>query len=141
MIKVGNATSVQIPIVFYASPALTAAAHVAAVQSGLSINEWFEHRVAMVIGAHDAVSDDDSAAPWPLACADLFVEVANNAPETLSGKWQLLYERIKLDKELWHWPTSTPEEIEDGLLPSEPYVSKARLRAAWPRLCAATFCM
>lgn len=125
------------------SPAVCAAALSAAELSGLSLEEWLEHRVSYAMADDEVMITDglNGIAPWSLACADLFVEVANSSPGTLSGKWQLLYERVKLEKELWHWPTSTLEEVEGGMLSSKPYVSNVRLRAAWPRLCATIFCM
>ncbi|MFX7961265.1 hypothetical protein ABTK60_20470, partial [Acinetobacter baumannii] len=59
----------------------------------------------------------------------------------LCGRWALLYERVRLERSLWHEPAQSVEEIEAGTLFAEPYISLPRLRAAWPRLCAATFCV
>ena len=73
--------------------------------------------------------------------ADLFVQVANGAPEALHGRWALLYERVRLERSLWCEPTQTVDDIEAGAPVSEPYISLPKLRAAWPRLCAATFCV
>lgn len=83
----------------------------------------------------------DAVAPWSLAAAELFVQVANSAPQALQGHWALLYERVKLDRSLWREPKQTVGEIEDGAEVFEPYISLLKLRAAWPRLCAAVFCM
>jgi hypothetical protein len=83
----------------------------------------------------------DAIAPWSLASAELFVQVANCAPEALRGRWALLYERVTLDRSLWHEPSQSVGEIEDGALVHEPYISLQMLRKAWPRLCAAIFCM
>jgi hypothetical protein len=83
----------------------------------------------------------DTIAPWSLASAELFAQVANCAPEALCGQWALLYEHVQLDRSLWHEPTQTVGDIDDGGSVNEPYISLPKLRAAWPRLCAATFCM
>lgn len=125
------------------SPAVCAAAMSAAQQSGQTLQEWLDDRVSFAM-ADDTVMRDrglDAVAPWSLACADLFVQVANGAPEALRGQWALLYERVRLERSLWHEPAQTVEEFEAGAPFSEPYISAPRLRAAWPRLCAATFCV
>lgn len=129
--------------VLHLSPAVCAAAIQAAQQSGLSLQEWLDHRVSYAMSDDDVMADRglDRLAPWSLAAADLFAQVANYAPETFCGRWALLYERVRLERALWHEPTQTVGEIEDGAPVSEPYISISRLRAAWPRLCAATFCM
>lgn len=125
------------------SPAVCAAAITAAQQSGLSLQEWLDHRVSYAMADDDVMVEHglDAVAPWSLATAELFVQVANSAPEALRGRWALLYERIRLDRSLWHEPSQTVGEIEDGALVCEPYISLSKLRAAWPRLCAATFCV
>ncbi|QKL60733.1 hypothetical protein HI808_03180 [Ralstonia solanacearum] len=129
--------------VLHLSPAVCAAAMSAAQQSGLNLQEWLDHRVSYAMVDDEVMVERglDAVAPWSLACADLFVQVANHAPEALSGRWALLYERVRLERALWHEPTQTVEAIETGALPSEPYLSRAKLRAVWPRLCAATFCV
>ncbi|WP_432258017.1 hypothetical protein [Cupriavidus sp. TMH.W2] len=108
----------------------------------MSLQEWLDHRVSYALAGDNMMIADglDAVAPWSLACADLFVQVANHAPETLSGRWALLYERVRLERSLWHLPTQTVDDIESGMPPDEPFISPAKLRAAWPRLCAATFC-
>ena len=125
------------------SPAVCAAAVTAAQQSGLSLQEWLDHRVSYAMADDDVMVEQglDAVAPWSLATAELLVQVANSAPEALRGRWALLYERIRLDRSLWHEPSQTVGEIEDGAPVSEPYISLPKLRAAWPRLCAVTFCM
>ncbi|WP_308142715.1 hypothetical protein [Burkholderia pseudomallei] len=129
--------------VLHLSPAVCAAAMSAAQQSGQSLQEWLEDRVGYAMADDNVMLDRglDAVAPWSLACADLFAQVANNAPEALRGRWALLYERVRLEQSLWHEPTQTVEEIEEGGPFSEPYISLPKLRAAWPRLCAATFCV
>lgn len=129
--------------VLHLSPAVCAAAMAAAQQSGLSLQEWLDHRVSYAMVDDDVMVDQglDSVVPWSLATAELFAQVANSAPEVLCGRWALLYERILLEQSLWHVPTQTVGEIEDGAPVSEPYLSLPKLRAAWPRLCAAIFCM
>ncbi|KQY00168.1 hypothetical protein ASD28_12620 [Massilia sp. Root133] len=83
----------------------------------------------------------DAVAPWSLAAAELFVQVANSAPHALQGRWALLYERVNLDRSLWREPKQMVGEIEDGAEVFEPYISLLKLRAAWPRLCATVFCL
>jgi hypothetical protein len=129
--------------VLHLSPAVCAAAIQAAQQSGLSLQEWLDHRVSYAMSDDEVMNDRglDGLAPWSLATAALFAQVANSAPEALCGRWALLYERVRLERSLWHEPSQTVGEIEDGAPITEPYISLPRLRAAWPRLCAATFCM
>ncbi|MCL9828034.1 hypothetical protein [Ralstonia solanacearum] len=129
--------------VLHLSPAVCAAAMSAAQQSGLSLQEWLDHRVSYAMADDNVMLDRalDAVAPWSLAAAELFVQVANGAPEALRGRWALLYERVRLERSLWYEPTQTVEEIEAGAPFSEPYISLPKLRAVWPRLCAATFCV
>lgn len=129
--------------VLHLSPAVCVAAISAAQQSGMTLQEWLDHRVSYALADDEVMVEQgiNALAPWSLACAELFLQVANQAPETLSGRWALLYERVRLERRLWHLPTQTMEEIESGAPPSEPFISPAKLRAAWPRLCAATFCI
>lgn len=125
------------------SPAVCAAAIKTAQQSGLSLQEWLDHRVSYAMSDNDAMVEHglDAVAPWSLAAAELFVQTANSAPAALQGRWALLYERVKLDQSLWRVPKQTVGEIEDGAEIYEPYISLAKLRAAWPSLCAAVFCL
>ncbi|CAG9179228.1 hypothetical protein [Cupriavidus pinatubonensis] len=129
--------------VLHLSPAVCAAAMSAAQQSGQSLQEWLEDRVGYAMADDSVMLDSglDAVAPWSLACADLFAQVANSAPEALRGRWALLYERVRLERSLWHEPSQTVEEIEAGAPFCEPYILLPRLRAAWSRLCAATFCV
>jgi hypothetical protein len=69
----------------------------------------------------------------------LFADVANNSPESLRGRWALLYEHVVLERDLWHQPEPTPAEIEEGALPEAPYIVQSRLRKAWPRLVSTVF--
>lgn len=138
-----NTQSIGVRTVLHLSPAVCAAAISAAQQSGQSLQEWLDDRVSYAMADDDVMLDRGlgAVAPWSLACADLFVQVANGAPEALRGHWALLYERVRLDRSLWHTPRQTVEDIEGGEAFAEPYISLPRLRAAWPRLCAATFCV
>jgi hypothetical protein len=137
------AQPVGVRTVLYLSPAVCAAALSAAQQSGLSLQEWLDHRVSSAMSGDDVMLSDslDTLAPWSLACADLFCQVVNHAPEALHARWQLLHERVRLDRSLWIESVETLQEIEAGNLPTGPYLSIRKLRAAWPRLCAATFCV
>lgn len=138
-----NTQSIGVRTVLHLSPAVCAAAISAAQQSGQSLQEWLEDRVGYAMADDDVMLEKGlgAVAPWSLACADLFVQVANGAPEALHGRWALLYERVRLERSLWHEPAQSVEEIEAGALFAEPYISLPKLRAAWPRLCAATFCV
>lgn len=139
----GIPTQPGIRTLLHMSPAVCAAAITAAQQSGLSLQEWLDHRISYAL-SDDAVMVEqglDAIPPWSLAAAELFVQVANSAPEALRGRWSLLYERVKLERELWREPRQTVGEIVDGAEVYEPYISLAKLRAAWPKLCAATFCV
>jgi hypothetical protein len=129
--------------VLHLSPAVCAAALTAAQQSGLNLQEWLDHRVSYAMADDEVMVEQglDALAPWSLAACELFVQVANHAPEALCGRWALLYERVRLERSLWHLPTQTMEEIDSGAPPSEPFISPAKVRAAWPRLCASTFCV
>ncbi|MDW3682992.1 hypothetical protein RA280_14790 [Cupriavidus sp. CV2] len=129
-----NAPAVRTTL--HLSPAVCAAAMVSAQASGLALGEWLDHIVAAAV--QDTELQD--APPLALPTADLFCRVANNSPELLHGRWNLLYERVCLERDLWNFPRQTLGEIDDGEPPIEPYISAARLRKAWPRLVAATFC-
>lgn len=142
MLLTSPQNSLGVRTVLHLSPAICVAALSAAQQSGLTLQEWFEERVGYAL-AEDAVMLDEgltAIAPWSLASAQLFVQIANQAPEALSGQWAVLYERVKLDRSLWHTPTQSVENTECGEADA-PYISLPKLRAAWPRLCASTFCV
>ncbi|CAJ0794424.1 MULTISPECIES: hypothetical protein [Ralstonia] len=143
MSSIKTTQSAGVRTVVHLSPAVCAAALSAAQQSAQSLQEWLEDRVGYAMADDDVMLDRglDAVAPWSLACADLFVQVANGAPEALHGRWALLYERVRLERSLWCEPTQTVDDIEAGAPVSEPYISLPKLRAAWPRLCAATFCV
>ncbi|WP_429451049.1 hypothetical protein [Paraburkholderia sp. WC7.3g] len=119
------------------SPAVMAAAIVSAQKCGLSLREWLDRAVASLI----ADDHPEGAAPWSLQSADLFADVANCSPELLHGRWSLLFERVQLERDLWHQPEQTGQEMNDGELPGAPYIVPARLRKAWPRLVAGVFCV
>jgi hypothetical protein len=89
------------------------------------------------------IADDnpEGGAPWSLQATDLFTQVANCAPELLSGRWAALLELVRLDRSLWHIPTQTVGEMEDGEPLGEPYLVAGRLRKAWPRLAGQVFCL
>ncbi|MDR5750349.1 hypothetical protein [Caballeronia sp. LZ024] len=119
------------------SPAVMAAAIVSAQKCGLSLREWLDRAVASLI----ADDHPEGAAPWAVQAADLFAQVANCSPELLHGRWALLYEHVLLDRDLWHQPEQTAQEINDGRLPGARYIVPARLRKAWPRLVSTVFCL
>lgn len=134
--------SLGIRTVLHLSPAVCVAALSAAQQSGLTLQEWFEERVGYALAEDPIMLHEGLAAiaPWSLASADLFAQIANQAPEALSGQWAILYERIRADGSLWHMPSQSVEDAECGEV-NDPYISLPKLRAAWPRLCASTFCI
>ncbi|MGF6937127.1 hypothetical protein OKW41_006289 [Paraburkholderia sp. UCT70] len=119
------------------SPAVMVAALMSAQKNGLNLREWLDRAVASLI----ADDHPEGAAPWSVQAADLFAQVANCSPELLHGRWAALLELVRLDRSLWHEPTQTVGEIEDGEPLSEPYLSPARLRKAWPRLVGQVFCL
>lgn len=127
--------------ILHLSPAVCAAALVAANKHGLTLQEWLDHHVSYALADDYFVTNDglDVVAPWSLSSAELFVQTANNAPEALRGRWALLYQRVQQDRSLWIEPTQTVGAIEDGALIDEPYISLPKLKAAWPRLCAENF--
>lgn len=127
--------------VLHMSPAVCAAAVIAAKKNGLTLQEWLDHHVSYALADDYYIPNDglDVVAPWSLSSAELFVQAANNAPEALRGRWSLLYQRVQQDRSLWVEPTQTVGAIDDGALIAEPYISLPKLRAAWPRLCAENF--
>jgi len=129
--------------ILHLSPAVCAAAVIAAQRHGLSLQEWLDHHVSYALADDYLMTDDgvDVVAPWSLSTAELFAQVANSAPEALCGRWALLYQRVQLERSLWSEPRQTVGDIDDGAPIDEPYISLPKLRAAWPRLCAAHFCM
>lgn len=141
MSKVSQNTGVR--TVLHMSPAVCAAALIAAKKHNLTLQEWLDHHVSYALADDYYIPNDglDVVAPWSLSSAELFVQAANTAPEALRGRWALLYDRVQEDRSLWIEPTQTVGEIEDGAPIDEPYISLPKLRAAWPRLCAEHFCM
>ena len=129
-------TAPAIRTTLHLSPAVCAAAMTSAQAAGLGLTEWLDHIVAAAVQETDL----QDAPPLALPTADLFCRVANSSPELLQGRWGLLYERVCLERELWNFPQQTVGQIEDGEPTFEPYISAPRLRKAWPRLVAATFC-
>lgn len=129
--------------ILHMSPAVCAAAVIAAQRHGLTLQEWLDHHVSYALADDYLMTDNetDVVAPWSLSTAELFTQVANSVPEVLQGRWALLYQRVQQERALWIEPTQTVGEIEDGSPIDEPYISLSRLRAAWPRLCAANFCI
>ncbi|MBF3971706.1 hypothetical protein [Paraburkholderia sp. 22098] len=129
--------SLGVRTVLHLSPAVMVAALLSAQKNGMNLREWLDRAVA------DRIADDhpEGAAPWSVQSADFFAHVANCSPELLHGRWSLLFERVLLDRSLWHEPTLTVGEIEDGEPPTEPFIVPARLRKAWPRLVAEVFCL
>lgn len=65
---------------------------------------------------------------------ELFVTLAENAPECLRGQWRLLHDMVRLNRALWVWPTQTVEEFESGFEPPLPYLDRAALAKSWTRL-------
>ncbi|CAM2191233.1 conserved protein of unknown function [Paraburkholderia kururiensis] len=130
-------TSPGVRTVLHLSPAVMVAALLSAQKNGMNLREWLDRAVA------DRIADDhpEGAAPWSVQSADFFAHVANVAPELLHGRWSLLFERVLLERSLWHETTLTVGEIEDGEPLTEPFIVPARLRKAWPRLVAEVFCL
>jgi len=129
-------TAPAVRTTLHLSPAVCAAAMVSAQAAGLGLTEWLDHIVAAAVQETEL----QDAPPLALSTAELFCRVANSSPELLHGRWGLLYERVCLERNLWHFSQQTLGEIEDGEPPIEPYISATKLRKAWPRLVAATFC-
>lgn len=129
--------------ILHMSPAVCAAAVRAAQRHGLTLQEWLDHHVSYALADDYLMTDNetDVVAPWSLSTAELFAQVANSAPEVLRGRWALMYQRVQLERTLWIGATQKVGDIEDGAPIDEPCISLPRLRAAWPRLCAANFCM
>jgi hypothetical protein len=121
--------------VLHMSPAVMAAAVLSAQKCGLTLREWFNRAVASLI----ADDHPEGAAPWSVQSAELFAQVVNNSPESLHGRWSLLYERALLARTLRHEPSVTVGQIEDGELPGAPYIAPAMLWKPWPRLVATVF--
>lgn len=132
-----DTTSPGVRTVLHMSPAVMAAAVLSAQKCGLNLREWLDRAVASLI----ADDHPEGAAPWSVQCADLFAQMMNCSPELLGGRWAVLEELVRLDRSLWHMPTQTVGEMEDGEPLGEPYLVKTRLRKAWPRLVAQVFCL
>lgn len=129
--------SAGIRTILHMSPAMAAATVVSAQKSRLNLQEWLDRAVAHLI----ADDHPEGGAPWSIQAADLFAQVASNSPEVLRGRWALLYEHVLLERELWHQPEPTAEEVEGGVLPEAPYIVPTRLKKAWPRLVATVFAL
>ena len=132
-----DTSSPSVRTVLHMSPAVMAAAVTSAQKCGLNLREWLDRAVASLI----ADDHPEGAAPWSVQTADLFAQVVNCSPELLGGRWAVLAEVVRLDRSLWHEPTPSIGEIEDSGSLSEPHLSPARLRKAWPRLVGQVFCL
>nr|WP_144347204.1 hypothetical protein [Pandoraea pnomenusa] len=125
------------------SPSVFAAALIAAHEAGVPLQTWLDHKIGKAVAESTNVDNTESLdliAPWSFAAAELFAQVANNVPEVLQGRWATLFDRVSVDESLWHFPQLTMEEIEHNSEADAPYLSLAKLKTAWPRLCAAIFC-
>ncbi len=135
--------AMEVQSVLPISPSVFGAALVAAHEAGVPLQTWLDEKIAKAIAESTAVDDARSLekmAPWSFAAAELFVQVANNAPETLQGRWATLFDRVSVEEALWHFPQLTLEEIEHDSEADAPYLSLAKLKIVWPRLCSAIFC-
>lgn len=65
---------------------------------------------------------------------ELFATLVENSPECLRGQWRHLHDVVRLNKALWVWPTQSVDEFESGFEPTLPYLDRAALAKAWPRL-------
>ncbi len=119
-------TTLGVRTVLHMSPAVMTAAIVSARNSGLNLREWLDRAVASLI----AGDHPEGAAPLSVQSADLVPQVSNCSPELLGGRWAVLGELVRLDRSLWHEPTQTVGEIEDGEPLREPYLVATRLRKA-----------
>lgn len=72
------------------------------------------------------------------ATAELFVRVALQAPQVLSGPWKLLFEQVRLRRDLWDYPAQTVEEAQTKPCPPVT-LNLERVRQSWPELVAAAF--
>jgi hypothetical protein len=83
-----------------------AAAIVSAQKCGLSLREWLDRAVASLI------ADDhlEGAVPWSVQAADLFADVANCSQSCCAGDGRSLYERMQLERELWHQRHRPPKK-------------------------------
>lgn len=124
-----------IKTILHMSPAVSVAAIIAAQETGRTLSEFLDHAIASAAQA----TGGNTEVPWDLAAADLFCAVANSSPEVLVGNWSLLFERVLLERSLWHHPTIDDETVSSGEWADRPYISAKRLRDAWPRLVAAIF--
>lgn len=105
-----------------------------AERSGIAPREWV--RQALVhydrwqeLWEGPTSSPDDHASE-----VELFATLVENSPECLRGQWRHLHDIVRLNKALWVWPTQSVEEFESGFEPTLPYLDRAALAKAWPRL-------
>lgn len=136
--------SVEVQSVLPVSPAVLGAAFIAAHEAGVPLQTWLDEKIGKAIAeSADAASTRslENVAPWSFASAELFAQVANNAPESLQGRWATLFDRVSIDQSLWNFPQLTLEEIDHDSEADAPYLSLTKLKAVWPQLCAAVFCV
>jgi hypothetical protein len=105
-----------------------------AERSGVAPREWV--RQALVhyerwqeLWEGPTPSPDDHASE-----VELFATLVENSPECLRGQWRHLHDMVRLNKALWVWPAQSVEEFELGFEPTLPYLDRAALAKAWPRL-------
>lgn len=121
------------------SPSVAAAAIVCAQRRGLRMQEWLDKIVV------DACADTGTNAARAGALTDdmtveLFAHVSSRAPGLFTGRWKLLYERVRLDDSLWKHPVVTVAEMENGISLAST-LNLERLRCQWPQLVAAAFAL
>lgn len=119
--------------VVHLSAAVTCAALVEAQRSQQGLGEWLEGLVVHASGAGTEAQADRRLGDS--MTVELFAHIASHCPGAFVGRWRLLFERCKLDPELWRYPELTVDEVESGE-DCQPVLDAAALLKRWPELVA-----
>ena len=134
-----NDTSAQpVRTVIHISPAVSAAAIVCAQRTGLRMQEWLDK---IVIDACAAQGAPQAGSLTDEMTIELFAHIANYGPGLLTGRWKLLFERVRIEDDLLDYPSRSMIELEEDPEAALPTLNLERLRQRWPRLLAAAFAM
>lgn len=123
--------------VIHLSPAVYVAGIVTAQRAGLSYSEFLDSAITKACAGSEG---EKAIAPWSPAAMELFLSVADAAPNLLAGAWRVLYSKVLTEETLWEAPRATLGEVDSFLGTDGWRIDELKLRKAWPRLVSETFC-
>lgn len=125
--------------ILHASPAVWVAGLLSAQRRGLSLREFLDDALAKACSAGSEHPEVEP--PYSLHSMSLFVQLADSAPDQLTGPWRILFSKVMADELLWESPPRAVGESTDFLAVDGWRINERKLAKAWPRLVAETFCI